>query len=240
MPNQRSRMVLNKLVLLEKHLRNLQTKIVLCRHDAKGISHDKGRYNGRYYGLFNTHIVCMLLSSFSGADYSFNRIGDRFGSMEQDISHLLAQWDENKNVLLHIINSKRASTSAPLPSPPSSPATSIDSICASSLRSYTTTTAEPIVTVSSEPPPSQQQSSAWPLQQRVSPHSPPPHSSHVPPLYPPKTTNDVHLSDHQLLSVATTNPSLSSRQSWITAAAVASFLESRRVYRLQTQHKQKV
>ncbi|SAM04125.1 hypothetical protein [Absidia glauca] len=215
MPNQRSRMVLNKLVLLEKHLRNLQTKIVLCRHDAKGISLDKG------------------------ADYSFNRIGDRFGSMEQDISHLLAQWDENKNVLLHIINSKRSSTSASLPSPPSSPATSIDSVSASSMRSYTTTTAEPIVTVSSTPS-SQQQSSAWPpVQQRFTPHSPPPQSSPLPALHPPKPTHDVHLSDHQLLSVATTNPSLSSRQSWITAAAVASFLESRRVYRLQTQHKQK-
>ncbi|ORZ00065.1 hypothetical protein BCR42DRAFT_429873, partial [Absidia repens] len=103
--DQRSRIVLNKLVLLEKHLRNLQTKIVLCRHDANGVSHDKG------------------------ADQSFNRISDRFGSMEQDISHLLAQWDENKNGLLHVIKDERkSSTGSALPSPPTSPAASMNKV----------------------------------------------------------------------------------------------------------------
>ncbi|KAI8328236.1 hypothetical protein BC941DRAFT_477078 [Chlamydoabsidia padenii] len=196
-PNQRSRMVLNKLVLLEKHLRNLQTKIVLCRHDAQGISHDKG------------------------ADYSFNRIGDRFGSMEQDISHLLAQWDENKNVIHNIINSKQSSTL--LPSPPSSPATSIDGTDTSSMRPHERILA-PI-------PPNPRTHPLPPLSSTE--------QSSPPAIQLPYMTPTSSISDYQLLSVATTNSNLSSRQSWITAAAVASFLESRRVYRMQTQHKQK-
>ncbi|CAO3580557.1 unnamed protein product [Absidia cylindrospora] len=224
--DQRSRVVLNKLVLLEKHLRNLQTKIVLCRHDANGVSHDKG------------------------ADQSFNRINDRFGSMEQDISHLLAQWDENKNGLLHIIKDERkTSTGSALPSPPTSPAASMNKVENSRRPRATTPPPATFITSSASstvPSPSMSLSSASSssssstLSQSTLPHI----STSQPALAQPSTSanstpsSPTTTSSHQLLSVANTPSNLSSRQSWITAAAVASFLESRRVYRLQTQQRQ--
>ncbi|KAI8342371.1 hypothetical protein BC941DRAFT_412568 [Chlamydoabsidia padenii] len=93
----RSRTLLNKLASLDKHVRNLQTKIALCRHDTKG------------------------------NETSYNRINDRFGTMDQDITYILAQWEESKSCLNDMTNNenRKSTPGSTLPSPPSSPGSTI-------------------------------------------------------------------------------------------------------------------
>ncbi|KAI8081332.1 uncharacterized protein BX664DRAFT_340150 [Halteromyces radiatus] len=260
-PDQRPRIILNKLDLLEKHLRNLQTKIVLCRHDAKGLSYDRG------------------------TGFPFERIGERFGSMDQDISYLLAQWDESKNGLFDIIskNERKSTISrASLPSPPSSPAattskkknslrslgkvatastsppnptassssSSISSVLSAS--SASNSLASSVSSVLSSPLPTSLPNQRLSSTQNESPliastssassSSSSPASNTVSTQTPTTNVEEPWLSPvpkQNSLSVPT-NTTLSSRQSWITAAAIASFLESRRVYRLQTQQRQQL
>ncbi|CAO3610178.1 unnamed protein product [Cunninghamella blakesleeana] len=141
--------LLNHLNSLEKQLRNIQTKITLCRQDGN-----------------------VLVQNNKGSNYSFDRIKTRFRHLEQDISQFQIQWNDSRNNINDICKYERKLSVESLPSPPTSPARSINN-------------------------------------------------------------DEVSAPLSQHLNIPNTN--LTSRQSWITAAAVASFLESRRLYRLQAQ-----
>ncbi|CAO3625882.1 unnamed protein product [Cunninghamella echinulata] len=96
--------LLNHLNTLEKQLRNIQTKITLCRQDGNG-----------------------FLQNNKSSTYSFDRIRTRFNNLEQDISHFQIQWNESKNNINAMYKYERKLSIESLPSPPTSPppATSI-------------------------------------------------------------------------------------------------------------------
>ncbi|KAI8145679.1 hypothetical protein BJV82DRAFT_601864 [Fennellomyces sp. T-0311] len=97
--DQRSQALLHQYAALEKHVRSIQSKLLLCRQDAKAIS-----------------------TSRAAAAYSMERIGERFGSIDQELSHMLAQWEDAKDAYLIIAdNDSCEDLSQTLPSPPSSP-----------------------------------------------------------------------------------------------------------------------
>ncbi|KAI7862782.1 hypothetical protein BDF14DRAFT_1466307 [Spinellus fusiger] len=116
----RAQALLHRFNMLENYVRNVQSKLFLCRHDTKTF------FGGK------------------SAAYSFERIVERFGSIDQDLMHMIKQWDESKDALMGLTQqdtsssagaagatftstSTSTSTSAiSLPSPPSSPRQSED------------------------------------------------------------------------------------------------------------------
>ncbi|KAI9300011.1 hypothetical protein BJ944DRAFT_36323 [Cunninghamella echinulata] len=164
--------LLNHLNTLEKQLRNIQTKITLCRQDGNGFLHNN-----------------------KSSTYSFDRIRTRFNNLEQDISHFQIQWNESKNNVNAMYKYERKLSIESLPSPPTSPP------LASSI-------------YNDDNDDDNNNNKHHPHYQDIS----------------------APLSQH--LNIP--NTKLTSRQSWITAAAVASFLESRRVYRLQAQQSKSI
>lgn len=67
------------------------------------------------------------IDSTLGNEASFTRMNERFAVMDQDISHLLAQWEESKASLSDLVGSepKKCASRSSLPSPPSSPGSTI-------------------------------------------------------------------------------------------------------------------
>ncbi|KAI9257207.1 hypothetical protein BDA99DRAFT_515801 [Phascolomyces articulosus] len=97
--DQRSQALLHQYTALEKHVRSIQSKLLLCRQDAKAFS-----------------------TSRAAAAYSMERIGERFGAIDQDLSHMLAQWEDAKDAYMIISdNDSSEDLTQILPSPPSSP-----------------------------------------------------------------------------------------------------------------------
>ncbi|KAI7885363.1 hypothetical protein K492DRAFT_171877 [Lichtheimia hyalospora FSU 10163] len=90
----RVNVLLHQYAALEKHVRNIQSKLLLCRQDTR----------------------C------NQQNQSLERIGDRLGMIEQDITQMLTQWEETTEAYR-----KLSSASHSLPSPPSSPAGSNNS-----------------------------------------------------------------------------------------------------------------
>ncbi|KAI9491791.1 hypothetical protein BDB00DRAFT_472857 [Zychaea mexicana] len=107
--DQRSQALLHYYTVLEKHVRGIQSKLLLCRQDAKAIS-----------------------TSRAAAAYSVERIGERFGAIDHDLTLMLAQWEDAKDAFSIIVATSGRSGSSELnelsedlaqilPSPPSSP-----------------------------------------------------------------------------------------------------------------------
>ncbi|KAI7860746.1 hypothetical protein BDC45DRAFT_492723 [Circinella umbellata] len=108
--DQRSQALLHQYTALEKHMRSIQSKLLLCRQDAKACS-----------------------SSRAAAIYSMERIGERFSAIDQDLSHMIAQWEDAKDAYLLVSdNESSEDLTQILPSPPSSPKKTDSSISSSS------------------------------------------------------------------------------------------------------------
>ncbi|KAF7721439.1 hypothetical protein EC973_004684 [Apophysomyces ossiformis] len=96
--------LLHRLNTLEKYIQNVQAKLFLCRYDMRALHRDRGK---------NLNLI--------RNDSVFQIIGDRFGNIDQDFSHMLDQWEESKDVLLAISEKQHRKSTVSLPSPPSSP-----------------------------------------------------------------------------------------------------------------------
>ncbi|KAL0083228.1 hypothetical protein F4703DRAFT_1929909 [Phycomyces blakesleeanus] len=93
----RAQTLLHRFNVLENYIRNIQSKIFLCKHDTK------------------------TFTSGRGSAYSIERIGERFGTIDQDFSHMLSQWEETKETLLGFTRQEISPRTSQLPSPPTSP-----------------------------------------------------------------------------------------------------------------------
>ncbi|KAI9029820.1 hypothetical protein CLU79DRAFT_715889 [Phycomyces nitens] len=93
----RAQTLLHRFNVLENYVRNIQSKIFLCKHDTK------------------------TFSSGRGSAYSMERIGERFTTIDQDFSQMLSQWEETKETLSGFTRQDSSPRTSLLPSPPTSP-----------------------------------------------------------------------------------------------------------------------
>lgn len=109
-PDQRTQALVRRYTALEKQMQQIRGKMLLCRQDTVLINPNPG--------------------SVASSNYAFDRISERFSSIEQDLSHLTMQWDEIKSTfesLRQQDNDEQEHTNAALsnntmlPSPPLSP-----------------------------------------------------------------------------------------------------------------------